>query len=68
MKEEIITISFHPWETKFEVANAATKQSTDWIYDIGDIIGGSIYSFYEFISQTLSKNTVSDEKINNHFW
>lgn len=64
-KEEVIIISFHPLEGRFEVANASTKQSTDRIYDIKDIIWWNMYEFTRsYLAIYEEKYGIDKEKAN----
>ncbi|MFA5577488.1 MAG: DUF262 domain-containing protein [Tissierellaceae bacterium] len=49
-KKKRIIISFNPKENKFAVADAVTKNSTEWIYDISTLFSNS-FSSYDFVKE-----------------
>lgn len=60
-----IIISFNPIEEKFDVANAAIRKSSAWIYDISEVFKPD-FSTFEFVNKYIEKNDgVDPNKINS---
>ena len=60
-KEREIIISFHPLINKFEVGNASSKKSPEWIYNISELFAKTssekfIFQFTKTLAEAREKN------------
>lgn len=64
-KRKRIIISFNPIEEKFDVANAAIKKSSSWIYDISKLFVND-FSSWNFVREYCEENpSVDPDELNN---
>ena len=61
-KKSRITISFHPRDERFEVANNAIRKDTGWIPDIATIFAPNMKT-YRFVGKYCEANPDADEEV-----